>query len=99
MPQLRILFRRLLRERLLTLFTFCGLVAGISAFLLLFIHVMNERKFDKHFQNYENIYRVLSPPAHIDQDPWARSLGIVHQAAANMPGIELATQFTHCDGG
>ncbi len=99
MPRLRILFRRLGRDRLLTVITVCGLVAGISAFLVLFIHVMNERQFDRHFRNYENIYRVLSPPAHIDQAPWARSLGIVHLAAGNIPGIELATQFTHCDGG
>jgi len=99
MPQLKILFRRLGRDWLLTLFTFCGLVAGISAFLLLFIHVMNERHFDRHFQNYENIYRVHSSPAHIDQAPWARSLGFVHLASDNIPGIELATQFTHCDGG
>ncbi len=99
MPQLKILFRRLGRDRLMTLFTVCGLVAGISAFLLLFIHVMNERQFDRHIREYENIYRVLSTPAGIDQAPWARSLGLVHSAAANIPGIELATQFTHCDGG
>ena len=99
MPQLKILFRRLGRDRLLTLFTICGLVAGISAFLLLFIHVMNERQFDRHFPKYENIYRVLSTPAHIDQAPWARSLGLIHRAADIIPGIELATQFTHCEGG
>ncbi len=99
MPRLKILFRRLGRDRLLTLFTVCGLVTGISAFLLLFLHVMNERQFDRHFPKYENIYRVLSTPAHIDQGPWARSLGIIHSAADDIPGIELATQFTHCDGG
>ncbi|MFO7670840.1 MAG: ABC transporter permease [Bacteroidales bacterium] len=99
MPQLKILFRRLGRDRLLTLFTVCGLVAGISAFLLLFIHVMNERQFDRHFPQFENIYRVLSTPAHIDQAPWARSLGIIYREANNIPGIELATQFSHCDGG
>lgn len=99
MPQLTILFRRLGRDRLLTLFTFCGLVTGISAFLILFIHVANERQFDRHFPQYENIYRVLSPPAHIDEAPWARSLGIIHRAADDIPGIEMATQFTHCDGG
>jgi len=99
MPQLKILFRRLGRDRVLTLITVCGLVAGISAFLLLFIHVMNERQFDRHFPKYENIYRVLSTPSHIDQAPWARSMGLIHPAADNIPGIELATQFTHCDGG
>lgn len=99
MPQLKILFRRLGRDRLLTLFTVFGLIAGISAFLLLFIHVSNERQFDRHFRNYESIYRVLSPPADIDQAPWARSLGIVHLAADHIPGIDLATQFTHCNGG
>ncbi|MFC2089455.1 ABC transporter permease [Bacteroidota bacterium] len=99
MPQLRIFFRRLGHDRLLTIITICGLITGISAFLVLFIHVMNERQFDKHFQNSEDIYRILSSPAQIDQAPWARSLGIVNLAADNIPGIELATQFTHCDGG
>lgn len=99
MPQLKIIFRRLRHDRLLTIITVCGLVAGISAFLLLFIHVRNERQFDRHFQGYENIYRVLSTPAHIEEAPWARSLGIIHVAAGHIPGIELATQFTHCDGG
>jgi len=99
MPQLRILLRRLGRDQLLTAITFCGLVTGISAFLVLFIHVMNERQFDRHIRDYERIYRVHSPPAHIDQAPWARSLGIVHLAAEHIPGVELATQFTHCDAG
>jgi putative ABC transport system permease protein len=66
---------------------------------LLFVHATNEQLFDKHFQDSENIYRVLSAPAHIDEAPWARSLGISYIAAASISGIELATQFTHCNGG
>jgi len=99
MRQLKILFRRLGRDRLLTFLTFCGLVTGFSAFLLLFIHVRNERQFDRHFQDHENIYRVLSTPAHIEEAPWARSLGMVYAAAGHIPGVELATQFTHCEQG
>lgn len=97
--QLKILFRRLGRDRLLTLFSLCGLVAGISAFLLLFIHVMNERQYDRHIPDSGNIYRVHSVPEHIEPAPWARSMGIINQAAGTISGVELATQFTHCDGG
>lgn len=99
MSQLKILIRRLVKDRLLTFINIFGLVAGISSFLVLFVHVNNERLYDKHFQNSENIYRVLSTPAHIDQNSWARSLGITHLAAASIPGVDLATQFTHCNGG
>lgn len=99
MPLLKPILRRLRRERLLSIFTFCGLIVGFSAFLLLSIHVRNERQFDRHFHRSEHIYRVHSVPAHISQDPWARSLGIVNLAADHIPGIQLATQFTHCLGG
>ena len=99
MNQIKILLRRLGRDRLLTLFTLCGLVAGISAFLLLFIHIMNEKRFDRHIPGSGNIYRVHTSPEHIDQAPWARSLGIVNRAADEIPGVELAAQFTHCTGG
>ncbi|MCF8346606.1 MAG: hypothetical protein K9G38_05295, partial [Bacteroidales bacterium] len=68
MSQLKILIRRLVKDRLLTFINIFGLVAGISSFLVLFVHVNNERLYDKHLQNSENIYRVLSTPAHIDQN-------------------------------
>jgi len=42
---------------------------------------------------------AYTPHRPIDQVAWARSPGIVPLAADHIPGIELATQFTHCEVG
>ncbi len=70
-----------------------GLVIGISSFLILFIHVSNEKSFDKHITGHERIYRVTSIPGGREETPWARSLGIIHSAITEIPEIEKATQF------
>ena len=38
-------------------------------------------------------------PGGRENAPWARSLGIIKPASANIPEIEMATQFTHCEVG
>jgi len=87
-------------KRILQHLTFSGisvvsLTIGIASFLILFIYVANEKNFDKHFKDYQQIYRVISSPADVDAQ-WARSLGFIHEAAATIPEIEEATQFSHC---
>ncbi|HKJ79944.1 MAG TPA: FtsX-like permease family protein, partial [Prolixibacteraceae bacterium] len=76
-----------------------GLVIGIASFLILFIYVSNEKSFDKHFNDHQNIYRVTSVPGGIESTPWARSLGFIHSAAADFLEVEEATQFSHCPVG
>ena len=93
---LKITLRRLFNDKAFSTINVLGLVIGIASFLILFIYVSNEKSFDKHFDDHENIYRVTSVPGGHDNAPWARSLGIVHTASATIPEIELATQFTHC---
>ncbi len=70
------------------------MVIGITSFLVLFIHVSNEKSFDKHIAGHENIYRISST-AKGNPSKWARSLGIVHSASSEIPEVELATQFIH----
>jgi len=96
MYNLKITIRRLLKDKAFTSINVLGLVIGITSFLILFIYVSNEKSFDKHFDGHENIYRVTSIPEGRENDPWARSLGIVHTASAEIPEVELATQFSHC---
>lgn len=72
-----------------------GLAIGITSFYVLFIYVANEKSFDKHFKDYKNIYRVISVPVGIETE-WARSLGFINGAVANIPEVEEATQFSHC---
>ena len=95
MYNLKITIRRLLKDRTFLLINIFGLVIGISSFLVLFIHVSNEKSFDKWISGHENIYRINST-AKGNPNKWARSLGIVHSASSEIPEIELATQFIHC---
>ena len=99
MYNLKITIRRLLKDKFFLLINVFGLVIGISSFLILFTHVSNEKSFDKHIAGHENIYRVISTSDLRKDSPWARSLGIVHSASAEIPEVELATQFIHCPVG
>ncbi len=99
MYNIKIALRRLLKEKAFSAVNVFGLVVGITSFLILFIYVSNEKSFDKHFSDHENIYRVTSIPGGRENAPWARSLGIIQKATAGIPEIELATQFSHCDVG
>ena len=99
MYNLKITIRRLFKDKAFSLINSLGLVIGISSFLVLFIHVSNEKSFDKHFADHENIYRVISAIGGNHNAAWARSLGIVHIASAEIPEVKLATQFSHCDVG
>jgi len=99
MYNLKITIRRLLKDKTFLLINVFGLVIGITSFLVLFIHVSNEKSFDKHIPGHENIYRVISTPELSKDSPWARSLGIVHSASSEIPEVELAAEFIHCPVG
>lgn len=72
-----------------------GLTIGISSFLILFLHVANEKSYDKHFTDHQRIYRATSTPSGQENTRWARSLGIIQAAAPGIPEIEQYTQFSH----
>ncbi len=89
---------RLLKNRTFSVTNIMGLSIGIASFFVLFIHVQNEKIYDKHIKDHQDIFRVISTPSHID-DLWARSLGFIKEASANFPEVEDATQFSHCQSG
>ncbi len=99
MYYLKIIIRRLLKDKAFSALNIFGLVIGISSFLVLYIHVSNEKSFDKWIPGYENIYRVVSTPEMHKDSQWARSLGIVHTASSEIPELEMATEFVHCPVG
>ncbi len=98
MYNLKITIRRLLKDKAFTVLNIFGLVIGISSFLVLFIHVSNEKSFDKWIPGHENIYRVHAVPKQNKNLKRARSLGIVHAASSEIPEVELATQFLYYPG-
>jgi putative ABC transport system permease protein len=95
MYNLKLTIRRLLRDKTFLLINVFGLVIGITSFLVLFIHVSNEKSFDKHIEGHENIYRVHSTPTDWGGAKWARGLGFVYTASSEIPEVELATQFRY----
>ncbi len=53
-----IAIRNLLKRKLFTVIHIGGLTIGITACLLIYLYVQDELKYDKHFQNAENIFRL-----------------------------------------
>jgi len=93
---IKLIARRIFKDKAFSSINVVGLVIGIVSFLVLFLYVSNEKSFDKHFADHERIYRVTSIPEGREETPWARSLGIIHPATTTIPEIEQATQFSHC---
>ncbi|GAB7088713.1 ABC transporter permease [Marinifilum fragile] len=85
---------RLLHSKTFSVTNILGLSVGLASFFVLFVHVQNEKSYDKHINDHQEIYRVISTPSHID-DSWARSLGFIKQTSLNFPEVENACQFSH----
>ncbi|MBN1924556.1 MAG: ABC transporter permease [Prolixibacteraceae bacterium] len=92
-------FRGIWKNKLFSAVNLLGLTTGIAAFMVLFLYTLNEKSYDKHFKEASNIYRVSSMPLGIDNNRWARSLGMIHSAAASLPYVEDATWFSHAPEG
>ena len=96
---LKLIFRRIQNGKGLFTINLFGLVIGITSFLILFLFVNNEKSFDKHIDDHQNIYRVHTIPEGSEITPWARSLGFVLPASRTLPEVEDVTQFSHSPEG
>ncbi len=85
---------RLFKNRVFSVTNILGLSIGIASFFVLFIHVQNERSYDRHIKDHQDIYRVISTYSNVE-NPSARSLGVIKEAAMQLPEVEVATQFSH----
>lgn len=68
---IKLIIRSWLKNRVLTALNLIGLTIGISSFLILFLHVANEKSYDKHFTGYETIFRATSTPLGQENTCWA----------------------------
>jgi putative ABC transport system permease protein len=57
---LKIIVRKLRKEKLYSFVNIAGLTVGLTAFLLIALYVRDELSFDEFHENKENIYRVIS---------------------------------------
>jgi putative ABC transport system permease protein len=91
---LKLTIRRVIKDKVFSIINVIGLVIGITSFLVLLLHASNEKSFDKHFSDYERIYRVISTPKKVNA-PWARGLVFIKEASYTFPEVEEATHFSH----
>ncbi|MCG8373978.1 MAG: ABC transporter permease, partial [Balneolales bacterium] len=56
---LKISLRRLRKHKSYSLINILGLAVGLASFLLIALFVQHELSYDKHFEDSENIYRVV----------------------------------------
>ncbi|WP_422005748.1 FtsX-like permease family protein [Roseivirga pacifica] len=57
---LKLILRKLRREKIFTIVNLLGLVLGLSAFLAIALYVEDELSFDKFHEDSESIYRVVN---------------------------------------
>ncbi|NVJ64523.1 MAG: ABC transporter permease [Flavobacteriaceae bacterium] len=57
---LKLILRKLRREKLYTFVNILGLTVGLTAFLLIALYVRDELSYDQFHEGYEDIYRVTS---------------------------------------
>ena len=72
----KIAWRNLLRNKVYSAINVAGLATGISACILIFFFVKDELTYERHFDNYDRIYRVVTDlNMQGQQDKFARSPG------------------------
>ena len=84
-------WRSLVKEKLFTFINLAGLIVGITAFLLLWTYVQNERSYDEHWENSENIYRVKTERYNqgVISTTWAAGAGAIgHVLDTNYAEVE-----------
>ena len=65
---LKIAFRSIWKDKFFSLLNISGLAIGIACCLLIMTYVNYEQSFDKHFDNYENIQRMVIEGSFNGQD-------------------------------
>src|SRR5262245_34388306 len=56
---IRIAVRRLLLERQYVVLNTLGLSLGLASFVILVLYLRSELTYDKHYENYDRIYRIV----------------------------------------
>ena len=88
---LKIIFRRLVRNKLFTTIQTAGLAISFTACILIYFYVENELSYDKFHKDAENIYRIY---LHSDQ-PQPRTPHPMAQAMVNdFPEVNAAVSLS-----
>src|SRR5690348_14196639 len=92
---IKIAWRQLRKNRLFSLLNIGGLSIGITVFLLLFLHIRQEKSFDMYHSKASNIYRLIFN-AKLDEkrEKWGCSPNIAGPTfKAAIPGIVAQSRW------
>ncbi|WP_315815937.1 ABC transporter permease [Paraflavitalea speifideaquila] len=88
-------FRNVRKHKAFSFINVLGLAIGISASLVIFLLVQYENGFDRHHQDYDRIYRVVTA-LNYNGTPYDNSgvcAPLPAAARTTLPGIETAVAF------
>ena len=91
----KIAWRNILRNKVYSAINIVGLATGISACILIFFYVKDELTYERHFDKYDRIYRVVTD-LHLQgqQDKFARSPAPLAAALQkNYPDIQKVSRL------
>ncbi len=87
---LRVAYRNMKRHKLYSLLNIAGLSVAISCCLLITIYVRDESSYDRHHEDYRNLYRVVTDFKLAHRD-WHFAWGpvkLAEFAKSSVPGVE-----------
>ncbi len=91
--------RILIRQRKYTLMNIIGLAIGIAVFVFIYLYVQSEIRYDRHWTDYRNIYRVTSEYS-LDEKVDFMALTpyrIASDLKSGFPDVELSTNVFFTD--
>jgi putative ABC transport system permease protein len=98
---LKISWRHLLKNKLISLINVTGLVVGISGSLLIGLFILDELKYDQHFSNREWLYRVTSTYENNGVRYYSAQTNgnVASVLGSNYPEIRYVTRLLSADEG
>ena len=89
-----IAFRNLLKNKVFSVINIMGLSIGITCCILLTLYILDEFSYERHFKDYQSIYRVTST---LKTDTWTSVLPssappTIPALVREFPEIEVATR-------
>ncbi len=94
---IKVALRNLSRNKIYSLINIVGLSAGLAATILLFLYVRLELSYDKHFNENEKIYRVISHSSRSGEQEISMPITIYeipNIAMDEVPEVEHATRLS-----
>ncbi len=89
--------RNIFRKRSNAWINILGLALGLSIALLIWMHVLYERSYDRFFEDHRQIYRVQNSLSLFSDKPMtipSTMFGFSERVADQVPEVEMATRLT-----